>query len=103
MTILLLTNCVYVCIMRAYKIIRMGTMMALEYKIVSSTHTDTSYIPTHIKALYARWLECPTSDWADNLTPAEKRTRTMRFAKFYRACEAAGLNPFNVGNDLVNE
>jgi hypothetical protein len=72
-------------------------------KIVSTTHFDTSDIPDHIKKLFSRYMEVPYSEWSDLTTPAQKRTRTMRFNKFYDACNAAGVNPASATFRLINE
>lgn len=60
--------------------------------MVDRTHTDISDIPAHIQALYHSYKAVYIYQDSCRNTPAEKRTSTMRFNKFYNAVEAAGMN-----------
>lgn len=63
---------------------------------------DISWIPQHIIDLYLRYDAVPYSEWKDLTTPAQKRTRTMRFDKFCAACTAAGIDAPSALFDLTN-
>lgn len=72
---------------------------------VSTTTFDTSDIPAHIKAAYDRYAETKTTEsvwYPDRLTPAQKRTSTMRFNKFCDLCESEGLDVPNLLMRLGN-
>jgi len=84
-------------------------MYALDnVRIVSRTHfdiSDISDIPQYVVDAFRKYEEAKAlvDDYdTTTSTPAQKRTATMRFNKFCKICEDAGLYPPNIMFRITN-